>query len=107
MWTEEKLNEILTTPSEKLVDDIKKIKGDIMVLGAGGKMGPTLCTLAKRMKAELFMTTGLMDTICPPSTQFAMYNKVTSKKKVDLYPEYGHETQKGVLDRIFEFFSDL
>ena len=63
--------------------------------------------LAKRMKAELFMTTGLMDTICPPSTQFAMYNKVTSKKTVDLYPEYGHETQKGVLDRIFEFFSDL
>ncbi len=47
MWTEEKLNSILTTPSEKLIEDIKKIKGDIMVLGAGGKMGPTLCTLAK------------------------------------------------------------
>ena len=29
------------------VDDIKKIKGDITVLGAGGKMGPTLCVLAK------------------------------------------------------------
>ncbi|MFA7637095.1 MAG: hypothetical protein WCX81_04970, partial [Monoglobales bacterium] len=26
---------------------MKKIKGDIMVLGAGGKMGPTLCVLAK------------------------------------------------------------
>ena len=47
MWTEEKLNEMLTTPSEKLVEDIKRIKGDIMVLGAGGKMGPTLCILAK------------------------------------------------------------
>lgn len=47
MWTEEKLNEMLTTPSAKLVDDVKKIKGDIMVLGAGGKMGPTLCILAK------------------------------------------------------------
>ncbi len=47
MWTEEKLNEMLTTPSEKLVEDVKKIKGDIMVLGAGGKMGPTLCLLAK------------------------------------------------------------
>lgn len=47
MWTEEKLNELLTTPSEKLVEDIAKIKGDIMVLGAGGKMGPTLCILAK------------------------------------------------------------
>ncbi len=47
MWTEEKLNEMMTTPSDKLVEDIVKIKGDIMVLGAGGKMGPTLCLLAK------------------------------------------------------------
>lgn len=47
MWTEEKLNELLTTPSDALVEDMKKIKGDIMVLGAGGKMGPTLCVLAK------------------------------------------------------------
>ena len=47
MWTEEKLNELLTTPSEALVADMKKIEGDILVLGAGGKMGPTLCVLAK------------------------------------------------------------
>lgn len=47
MWTEEKLNELLTAPSDKLVSDIKKIKGDIMILGAGGKMGPTLAILAK------------------------------------------------------------
>lgn len=48
MWTEEKLNEYLTEPSERLVEDMKKIKGDIIVLGAGGKMGPTLSVLAKR-----------------------------------------------------------
>jgi len=47
MWTEEKLNELLTTPSVALIEDMKKIKGDIMILGAGGKMGPTLCVLAK------------------------------------------------------------
>ena len=47
MWTEEKLNQLLTEPSEKLIEDMKKIQGDIMVLGAGGKMGPTLCILAK------------------------------------------------------------
>lgn len=63
--------------------------------------------LAKRMKAELLMFTGLMDTTCPPSTQFAMYNKVTSKKDVIIYPEYGHEGIKGVDDEIFEFLSDL
>ncbi len=47
MWTEEKLNDLMTTPSETLVEDVKKIKGDIMILGAGGKMGPTLAILAK------------------------------------------------------------
>ena len=48
MWTEEKLNEMLTTPSDALIEDIKKINGDIMVLGAAGKMGTTLCVLAKK-----------------------------------------------------------
>lgn len=48
MWTEEKLNDLMTTPSETLVEDVKKIKGDIMILGAGGKMGPTLAILAKK-----------------------------------------------------------
>ena len=47
MWTEEKLDRMLTEPSAALIEDIKKIDGDIMVLGAGGKMGPTLCILAK------------------------------------------------------------
>ena len=63
--------------------------------------------LAKRMKAELLMFTGLMDTTCPPSTQFAMYNKIKSKKNVVLYPDYGHEGIKGASDKVFEFLSDL
>lgn len=48
MWTENKLNELLTTPSNALINDLAKLDGDIMVLGAGGKMGPTLCVLAKK-----------------------------------------------------------
>lgn len=48
MWTEEKLDFLLSEPSKELIEDIAKIKGDIMVLGAGGKMGPTLCLLAKK-----------------------------------------------------------
>ena len=47
-WNEETLNEMLTTPSAGLVADIAKIEGDIMVLGAGGKMGPDICILAAR-----------------------------------------------------------
>ncbi len=46
-WTEEKLNELLTTPSGALAAELGALEGDILVLGAGGKMGPTLCVLAK------------------------------------------------------------
>ena len=46
-WTEERLDALLTTPSAGMIGDVKQIKGDIMILGAGGKMGPTLATLAK------------------------------------------------------------
>ena len=48
MWNEQKLDELLTTPSERLIADVKKIEGDIIFLGAGGKMGPTLCLLTKK-----------------------------------------------------------
>ena len=35
MWNEAKLDRILTSPSERLLEDITGIKGDIMILGAG------------------------------------------------------------------------
>jgi len=47
MWTEDKLDNLLTTPSAKLIEDMKSISGDIIILGAGGKMGPSLSLLAK------------------------------------------------------------
>lgn len=47
--------------------------------------------LASRIKAEFKMFTGLMDNVCPPSTQFAAYNQITSKKEVFFYPDFGHE----------------
>src|SRR5690554_6266471 len=34
-------------PSQQLIQDITKIKGDILILGAGGKMGPAMAKLAK------------------------------------------------------------
>lgn len=38
----------LVQPSTDLISDIKSIQGDIMILGAGGKMGPSLALLAKQ-----------------------------------------------------------
>jgi len=59
--------------------------------------------LARRIKAEVLMPVGLMDSVCPPSTQFAAYNKITSKKELLIYPDYGHEGLIGVWDAILQF----
>ena len=63
--------------------------------------------LAPRIRAKVLMGTGLMDTTCPPSTQFAMYNKITSEKEVVIYPDYGHEALKGHDDIVFNFLANL
>jgi len=47
--------------------------------------------LAPRIRAEVLMGTGLMDTITPPSTQYAAFNKITSPKRTVIYPDFGHE----------------
>ncbi len=54
--------------------------------------------LAPRIQADFIMFTGLMDNICPPSTQFAAYNKMTCNKKYYTYPDFGHEGLPGSVD---------
>ena len=61
--------------------------------------------LAKRIEARVLMWTALMDMICPPSTQFAAYNKISSEKEMVLYPDFGHDDLPGQHDRLFEFLS--
>jgi nucleoside-diphosphate-sugar epimerase len=48
----EHLEDVMTTPSPALVEDLARVPGDILVLGVGGKMGPTLARLAKRAAPE-------------------------------------------------------
>lgn len=63
--------------------------------------------LAPRIKAEVLMGVGLMDTICPPSTQFAAFNKITSKKHLAIYPDFGHENLPGFGDQVYQFMGGL
>lgn len=46
--TEDQLEEFLSRPDEADVAAMKALKGDILILGVSGKMGPTLAMLAKR-----------------------------------------------------------
>jgi nucleoside-diphosphate-sugar epimerase len=45
---EDALEDYMTSPSPALVAELTALPGDLMLLGVGGKMGPTLARLARR-----------------------------------------------------------
>ena len=63
--------------------------------------------LAPRIRGEVLMAVGLMDQVCPPSTQFAAYNKITAAKSMSIYPDFGHENLPDHADSVFTFMSRL
>ena len=62
---------------------------------------------APNVKAKVMWQTGLMDDQCPPSTQFAAYNKLPGQKNIILYPEHTHEMIYYANDEIFSFLQAL
>lgn len=72
------------------------------------KLGYIDCQhLTERIQAETLLFTSLMDPICPPSSQFAAYNRITAKKNYVVYPDFGHEPLPGQIDRTFNFMRGL
>lgn len=61
--------------------------------------------LAQRVRGRVQFVIGMTDTTCPPSTQFAVYNKLTAPKELLIYPDFGHEHIPGLDDAIFEFLN--
>lgn len=45
--TSDEIDAFMARPSRALADDLAALDGDIMILGVGGKMGPTLARLAR------------------------------------------------------------
>ena len=46
------LEELLSRPRPATIDAFRRLPGDVIVLGAGGKMGPTLARMARRAATE-------------------------------------------------------
>lgn len=63
--------------------------------------------LAERITARTLMHTGLMDNICPPSTQFAAFNRIKAEKNIIIYPDFGHENLTGMAEANYEFLTDM
>jgi nucleoside-diphosphate-sugar epimerase len=50
--TEAQLEDILSRPSDADIEAMRALDGDLLILGVGGKMGPSLAALAKRACAQ-------------------------------------------------------
>ncbi|MBW8348375.1 epimerase [Bacillus sp. IITD106] len=48
MKTIQELEDFMSKPSPELIEEFTTLDGDILILGVGGKMGPTLAKMAKR-----------------------------------------------------------
>ena len=64
--------------------------------------------LAPRIKCKFRMFTGLMDTTCPPSTQFAAYNKISSPdKEFKIWYDHRHESLPSADDMTYMFMMEM
>lgn len=63
--------------------------------------------LASMIRGKVQMAITLMDNICPPSTQFAAFNAITSEKELQIYPDFGHDFLPGQDDKAFQFLLGL
>ncbi|MDR1527774.1 MAG: acetylxylan esterase, partial [Dysgonamonadaceae bacterium] len=55
--------------------------------------------LAGWIQCPIIMSAGLQDEICPPHTNFAGYNLITSEKQYRIHHDHGHDTP----DKWYEF----
>jgi len=62
---------------------------------------------AERIRAEVLMGISLMDNICPPSTQFAAFNRIAAPKRKIVYPDFGHEGLPRFMDDAYLFLAGL
>ena len=60
----------------------------------------------ERITCPVLCGTGLMDDVCPPSTQFAVFSKITARKKHLIFYEYGHEEIAAFDNKIINFFGN-
>lgn len=64
------------------------------------------CYFASRIKCPIYISTGLLDTTCPPTSVFAAYNCIPAGtvKNMTIVPDKGHS---GVSDKAFRKALDL
>ena len=59
---------------------------------------------APMVKCPVLFGTGTADIVCPPATQFAVYNNLTCEKRHEFFEGFGHEEIQDFDDLIIAFF---
>lgn len=91
IMNEEQLDELLSKPSEEVVQQFKELDGDILFLGVAGKIGPSLALMAKRACDQAGVNKRIVGVDRFPDQEV--------KEKIE---SYGVETIQGdMLDRKF------
>jgi len=57
---------------------------------------------AARCKADAIMSVGFVDTVCPPTTNYAAYNQLKGHKEVLNEPQMGHAAPSHINDAFLE-----
>lgn len=61
-------------------------------------------SFAHMVRCPVLFGTGLADEVCPPETQFAVYNALTCPKKHIIFPDFAHEEIQAFDDMILSFY---
>ncbi|MBD3287234.1 epimerase, partial [candidate division KSB1 bacterium] len=87
--TTDQLNELLSAPTDDVVAELSNLDGDIIILGAGGKIGPSLARMAKRASDEGSTQRKIIGV--------SLFESDQEQKRLE---EYGIETIHGnIIDR--------
>jgi nucleoside-diphosphate-sugar epimerase len=82
------LREFMSSPTKGVVECVRKVQGDILILGGSGKMGPELTEMIVRADVE----SGIKRTISVASTFSS-----SGDKSAELFAEIGVRVYKGEL----------
>lgn len=63
--------------------------------------------LAPYIKCPVYMFTGLQDAVCPPYTNFAVYNQITAPKHYTICPECEHNLGANTIEYVHNWFLSL
>ncbi|HYC50662.1 MAG TPA: NAD-dependent epimerase/dehydratase family protein [Gemmatimonadaceae bacterium] len=82
--SEEELDELLSRPRDATIATLRRTPGDVIILGAGGKMGPTLARMAARAAA-------VADAGKPHARRIIAVSRFSSSRAADALVQNGIE----------------